>query len=226
MKAAFQHDADVKKWRKLLGATFNKHDTLELAKVIQAAKPNLSLYQAKLIVSQCCFYDYEWFATVFIKLFDEEMAAEIDQLLDYLDSMGKTYYEKTNTPEYEKALKDWFNYSFEKALESDGKVTLDEEGRDPILDPSEEEKQIMKKEMAEEEKELGNKIANWIKENPNVQQALPTIFRIWCKNYAHWSWNADWRKVCTQLNAVRQDVLTQDWADLAKQFENLPGWWD
>ena len=30
----------------------------------------------------------------------------------------------------------------------------------------------------------------------------------------------------TQLNAVRQDVLTQDWADLAKQFENLPGWWD
>ena len=33
-------------------------------------------------------------------------------------------------------------------------------------------------------------------------------------------------KVCTQLDAVKQDVLAQDWADLAKQFENLPGWWD
>ena len=98
----------MKKWRKLLGATFNKHDTLELAKVIQAAKPNLSLYQAKLIVSQCCFYDYEWFATVFIKLFDEEMAAEIDQLLDYLKykiQWGKTYYEKTEHPRIRKSSK-------------------------------------------------------------------------------------------------------------------------
>jgi hypothetical protein len=54
----------------------------------------------------------------------------------------------------------------------------------------------MKKEVAEEKKKLEEKIANWIKENTEVQQALPTIFRIWCKNYAHWSWNSDWRQVC------------------------------
>lgn len=225
-KEAFEHDAYLKRWRKLLDVTFNKNDTLELAKAIQSAKPNLSLYQAKLLVSQCHSYDYECFSDVFIKLFDEKMAAEIDQLLKYLFYMGKANYEKTHTPEYEKALDDWFDSSFEEAVETDEWITLGEGNRDPILDSSEEERQIMKKEFAEEKEELGNKIANWIKENPKVQRALPTMFRIWCKNYAHWSWNADGRKVCMQLNAVRQDVLTQNWTDLAKQFENLPGWWD
>lgn len=85
-------------------------------------------------------YDYEWFSDVFIKLFDEELATEIYQLLDYLDSMGKTHYEKTHTPEYEKALDNWVKSSFEKAEENDEGITLGEGNRDPILDSSEEEK--------------------------------------------------------------------------------------
>ena len=114
--------------------------TLELAKAIQSAKLNLSLYQAKLIVAHCHFYDYEWFSDVFIKLFDEELATEIYQLLDYLDSMGKTHYEKSHTPEYEKAWDNWVESSFEKAEENDEGITLGEGNRDPILDSSEEEK--------------------------------------------------------------------------------------
>lgn len=229
-KIAFEHNAYLKKWRKLLSVSYNKHDTLEFAKAVKLAKPDLSLYQARLIVSQCSYYGYGWFGNIFVRLFDEKLANEIEELLKYISLMGKTHYEKVHTPEYEKALDKWFEGSFEKILDSSGEetevFTLNEKNQDPILNITEEEQQIMKTEMKEEEKELGEKIANWVKENQNIQQALPTIFRIWSKTYSHWSWNAGWREVCGQLDAVRQDILEQNWSDLAKQFQNLPGWWD
>ncbi|WP_103660674.1 hypothetical protein [Lactobacillus sp. HT06-2] len=45
-------DHYFKYWRKVTHANYNKRDSLRLAKALQAAKPELSLYQAKLFISQ------------------------------------------------------------------------------------------------------------------------------------------------------------------------------
>lgn len=55
----------LKHWRTITHISYNKRDTLRLARALQVVKPELTLYQAKLFMSQINWYDYSYFLTCF-----------------------------------------------------------------------------------------------------------------------------------------------------------------
>ena len=214
-------------WRKILDISYNKHDTLVLAKALCNLKPSLSLWQAKLIVSESPWFDYRWFNDSLIKLNNPELAKKVDQLFDYIYDMGKTHYLKINTPEYEKALDDWFNKAMDTGTDNDdGSFTLGSPKEDPILIVSEKERAIAKKEVAEEQNELGQLITDWIKNDRTVQTTVIAFLRVWAKNYRHHGFNANWRIPTNQMEKARRNIINHNWNDLPNQFSQMLGWWD
>lgn len=55
---------------------------------------------------------------------------------------------------------------------------------------------------------------------------MAAILHIWHKNYSHHAYNTNWREVANQMKQAETDIINQNYADLAKQFSKLPGWWD
>lgn len=214
-------------WRNIIGISYNKHDTLVLAKALCDYKPDLSLYQAKLIISNCPWYDYHWFNDYLIKLNNPQLAKEINLLFEYIYNFGKTHYLKSHSPEYEKALNKWFDEAIQSGTNNnDGSFTLGSPEENPILIMTEDDRKLAKKEVAEETHELGQLITNWIKQDQAIQTVVMTFLRVWAKNYRKHSFNANWRMPTKQMSKAYNNIKHHNWNDLPTQFANIAGWWD
>lgn len=214
-------------WRKQLGCSYNKHDTLAMARLLTPIWPRLSLWQRKLIVSQCDWYNYRWFVDYVITPVNGMQGMQINKLLSYLDDGGQTMWTKHQDPKYREALSNWFDLSMQRAKhEPDGSNVLGEAHRAPILDVTDEERAKAQQEMVDETNEIARLLTMTIKENPRIWTSLVGILRIWIKNYRRKSYNAAWRETTKQMQDARQGIINRDWLQVEKAFRSFPGWWD
>lgn len=222
----FVHGKYIKHWRKVFKPTFNKKYTMKLAKAIKTAYPKFSLYQAKVFTSQYKWYDYYWLCDYLVRFFDKDLANKLCTLLDYIDNGGKTRYELVNSPEYEKALSDWFDelHKYSETLK-DGSILMDPNKvpRPEILNIY--NRKQMETETRQELSEFGQLLSDWIFNSH--QDLMISIFDAWRHTYIRYCYNADGYDVFKQMSWTINAIKHNDQEKTAKLLADyFAGWWD
>lgn len=218
----------LRNWRKLTSISFNKRDTYKLAKSYQIIKPEYSLYQAKLAISQYKWWDYGYFINL-ISSFDSQTANKIEHLINEIDAGGKTQYIKQSTSAYKQQLDARSQEIFsEKNIQADGSISFsnDDKNKYPLLKLTEKEISKAKSEIKEEKTKLGQILALWFKNNQKYHNFFILYLEVWAHNYNRYAMNMNSLEVGKQLLRTKNDLLSEKWLNLAHDFEYLMNWWD
>lgn len=219
----------LKHWWTITHISYNKRDTLRLARALQVVKPELTLYQAKLFMSQINWYDYSYFFDLLLFL-DNRYQNKFNELLTYLDCGGKTFYERENTQEYEKQLDDYWKEKMASAVKrSDGSVIveydLELEDKYPLLKKSKEDYQHSKEEMATELDELTTLMVSLVKKH-QYKDMIFLYLNSWQHRYSLCSDHVRAHEVGRQISQAKMDLTVENWLALKEDFKNVLGWWN
>lgn len=216
------------KWRKKLYCSYNKRDTVRLAKALTGISP-LTLLQAKYVICAADWWEYTDFINNIIHLFYPDLAEKIVKDLDILSDGDPSRHAKINSPEYTQALRKQFDDALsKKVVHRDGSVSfsLDTDNEPEILKISDQEKRIMKKEIAEYQILIGQELADFCQNNPNYHPFLILYLRTWAHNYNRHSQTMNCHTVGRQIMKTANDLKAKSYQALAVDFKKIPGWWD
>lgn len=219
----------LKHWRKLTHIAFNKRDTLRLAKNLRSVKPELSLYQAKLIISKLKWWEYEYFIEL-IEMFDKDGTKKIRQTLEYLSDFGKTHHEKMQTEEFNRQLDAKWEDMLQQAKMGENQSILlspeQDKGKYPLLEWTHEELELARRETKEENKKLAEQLTHCLKDNLRYKSLFVTYLDVWSHSYAKKAFNANYASVARQIKQAKHDLQAEKWQSLTGDLLSFRDWWD
>lgn len=207
-----------KHWRQKMMVSFSGRETYQLAKPL-ADYQNKSVYVAKLEIGQLKWWDYEYLVNL-LSLVDPDYSKKVDFQFEVIWYGGRSSYDQSNDPEYEKQLLAWGD-----ELVKCGDSSKINEEKYPALNheiPSE----VMTRETNEALNQFASEFIEWLKAHADFQIVIVVFWRICASRMAKYSISVDADLYSKQMKHASRALLHHNWNALKNELMNIPSWWD